>query len=119
MPIFDSRLWWAVKAVKADREIVLTQYEKAIQTAFREVADSLAVSGTVDEQLLAQQSLVDASAETYRLATARYLKGIDSYLSVLDAQRSLYVAQLRLIVIRLTKISNQVKLYAVLGGGSE
>jgi multidrug efflux system outer membrane protein len=119
MPIFDSRLWWAVKAVKADREIVLTQYEKAIQTAFREVADSLAVSGTVDEQLLAQQSLVDASAETYRLATARYLKGIDSYLSVLDAQRSLCVAQLRLIVIRLTRISNQVKFYAVLGGGSE
>jgi multidrug efflux system outer membrane protein len=119
MPIFDSRLWWAVKAVKADQQIVLTQYEKAIQTAFREVADSLAVSGTVDEQLLAQQSLVDASAETYRLANARYLKGIDSYLSVLDAQRSLYVAQLRLIVIRLTRISNQVKLYAVLGGGSE
>ena len=119
MPIFDSRLWWAVKAVKADREIALTQYEKAIQTAFREVADALAVGGTVDEQLSAQQSFVDASAETYRLATARYLKGIDNYLSVLDAQRSLYAAQLRLVIIRLTRLSNQVKLYAVLGGGSE
>jgi multidrug efflux system outer membrane protein len=119
MPIFDSRLWWAVKAVKVDRDIILTQYEKAIQTAFREVADTLAVGGTVDEQLSAQQSFVNASAETYRLATARYLKGIDNYLSVLDAQRSLYVAQLRLVIIRLTKLSNQVKLYAVLGGGSE
>ena len=119
MPIFDSRLWWAVKAVKAEREIALTQYEKSIQTAFREVADSLAVSGTVEEQLSAQQSLVNASAETYRLANARYLKGVDSYLTVLDAQRSLYVAQLRLVVIRLERLSNQVKLYAVLGGGSE
>ena len=119
MPIFDSRLWWAVKAVKVDRDIILTQYEKAIQTAFREVADALAVGGTVDEQLSAQQSFVNASAETYRLATARYLKGIDNYLSVLDSQRSLYVAQLRLVIIRLTRISNQVKLYAVLGGGSE
>jgi outer membrane protein, multidrug efflux system len=119
MPIFDSRLWWAVKAVKVDRDIILAQYEKAIQTAFREVADALAVCGTVDEQLSAQQSLVNASAETYRLATARYLKGIDNYLSVLDAQRSLYIAQLRLVIIRLTRISNQVKLYAVLGGGSE
>ena len=119
MPIFDSRLWWAVKAVKVDRDILLTQYEKVIQTAFREVADALAVNGTVDEQLSAQQSLVNASSETYRLANARYLKGIDNYLSVLDAQRSLYVAQLRLVNIRLTRLSNQVKLYAVLGGGSE
>jgi multidrug efflux system outer membrane protein len=83
------------------------------------VVDALAVGGTVDEQLSAQQSFVNASAETYRLATARYLKGIDNYLSVLDSQRSLYVAQLRLVIIRLTRISNQVKLYAVLGGGSE
>lgn len=119
MPIFDSRLWWAVKEVKADREIILTQYEKAIQSAFREVADALAVDGTVDEQLSAQQSLVNASAETYRLANARYLKGIDNYLTVLDAQRSLYAAQLTLVTIRLERISNQVKLYAALGGGDK
>lgn len=119
MPVFDARLWSALKASKVQREIVLTQYDKAIQAAFREVADVLAVRGTVEEQLAAQRSLVDAQAETYRLSNARYTKGIDSFLGVLDAQRSLYAAQLRLIAIRLTKLANQVRLYAVLGGGGD
>ena len=65
----------------------------------------------------AQQSLVDASADTYRLSDARYTKGIDSYLGVLDAQRSLYAAQQGLIALRLARLTNQVTLYAVLGGG--
>jgi len=119
MPIFDARLWSAYDATIAQREIALTQYEKAIQTAFREVADVLAVRGTVDQQVSAQQSLVDASARTYRLSVARYTKGIDNYLGVLDAQRSLYQAQQALILLRLAKVANQVRLYAVLGGGSE
>ena len=102
-----------------EREIALAQYEKAIQAAFREVADALAVRGTVEEQLSAQQFLVDAVAETYRLSNARYLKGIDSFLGVLDAQRSLYAAQQGLIAVRLTRFANQVRLYAVLGGGSD
>jgi multidrug efflux system outer membrane protein len=101
------------------REIAVTQYEKAIQSAFREVADALAVRGTVDQQVSAQQSLVNASAETYRLATSRYDKGIDSFLSVLDAQRSLFAAQQALVFLRLAKVANQVSLYAVLGGGWE
>lgn len=67
----------------------------------------------------AQQSLVDATAKTYRLANIRYAKGIDIYLNVLDAQRSLYTAQQGLIAIRLTKLANQVRLYAVLGGGGD
>jgi multidrug efflux system outer membrane protein len=119
MPIFDARTWAALKVSKADREIVLAQYEKAIQTAFREVADALAVRGTVDEQLSAQQSLVNAVAETYRLSNVRYVKGIDSYLGVLDAQRSLYAAQQGLITVRLVRLVNRVELYAVLGGGSD
>ena len=119
LPIFDPRIWAAHRVSKADRKIVLTQYEKAIQKAFREVADTLAVEGTVDDRLSAQQSLVNAAAETYRLSMARYTKGIDSYLSVLDAQRSLFVAQEGLIMLRLAKLSNQVMLYAVLGGGGE
>jgi len=119
MPIFDARTWAALKVSKADREIVLAQYEKAIQTAFREVADALAVRGTVEEQLSAQQSLVNAVAETYRLSNARYAKGIDSYLGVLDAQRSLYAARQGLITMRLVSLVNRVKLYAVLGGGSD
>jgi multidrug efflux system outer membrane protein len=119
LPIFDARLWSALEATKIQREIALAQYEKAIQTAFREVADALAVRGTVDRQLAAQQSLVEASAQTYRLSQARFDRGIDSYLSVLDAQRSLYAAQQGLVTLRLAKIANRVRLYAVLGGGSE
>jgi multidrug efflux system outer membrane protein len=119
MPIFDARLWPAYEATKVDQEIALAQYEKAIQTAFREVADALAVRGTVDQQLSAQQSLMDATAVTYRLSVIRYNRGIDSYLSVLDAQRSLYAAEQGLIAIRLARLANQVRLYAVLGGGSE
>jgi multidrug efflux system outer membrane protein len=119
MPIFDARLWSAYDVTLAEKEIALAQYEKAIQTAFREVADALAVRGTADLQLSAQQSLVDAYARTYRLSVARYSKGIDSYLGVLDAQRSLYTAQQALIFLRLGKLANQVRLYAVLGGGSD
>jgi len=118
MPIFDARLWSAYDVTKVEKEIGLTQYEKAIQTAFREVADALAVHGTVDHQLSAQQSLVDAVARTYRLSTLRYERGIDSYLGVLDAQRSLYAAQQGLISLRLGKLVNLVRLYAVLGGGA-
>jgi outer membrane protein, multidrug efflux system len=117
MPIFDARTWSAHKAAKVQQEIAVTQYEKAIQDAFREVADALAVRGTVDQQVEAQQSLVNAFAETYRLSNSRYDKGIDSYLSVLDAQRSLFAAQQGLVFLRLAKLANQVRLYAVLGGG--
>lgn len=117
MPVFDARVWAALRVSKAERAIVLTQYEKAIQTAFREVADALAVQGTIDQQVSAQQSLVNAVAETYRLANKRHTLGIDSYLGVLDAQRSLYAAQQGLISLRLAELANQVRLYAVLGGG--
>lgn len=117
MPIFDARTWAAYRVSKADRDIILTQYEKTIQTAFREVADSLAVQGTIDQQVMAQQALVNAAAETYRLSTERYNLGIDSYLGVLDAQRSQFAAQQGLVALRLAKLANRVRLYAVLGGG--
>jgi len=119
MPIFDARTWAALRVSKANRKIILTQYEKAIQTAFREVADALAVDGTINQQVSAQQSLVDAVAETYRLSNKRYTIGIDSYLGVLDAHRSLFAAQQGLISLRLARLANQVRLYAVLGGGGE
>ena len=119
LPIFDARTWAALRVTKADREIILTQYEKAIQTAFREVADALAVRGTIDQQVSAQQSLVNAVAETYRLSSKRYTHGIDSYLGVLDSQQSLYAAQRVLIALHLVRLANQVSLYAVLGGGTE
>lgn len=117
MPIFDTRVWSALKVIKVEREIALAQYEKAIQTAFREVADALARKGTVGDQLAAQESLVQASTNAYRLSDARYAKGIDSYLGVLDAQRSLYGAQQGLIAVRLLRFANTVTLYKALGGG--
>ena len=97
----------------------MARYEKTIQTAFREVADALAQRGTIDEQMAAQQSLTDATATSYRLSRARYEQGIDSYLTVLDSQRSLYGAQQELIATRLTRLQNLVTLYKVLGGGAE
>ena len=118
-PIFDARSWAALRVSKADRKIILTQYEKAIQTAFREVADVLAVKGTIDQQITAQKSLVHSVAETYRLSNKRYSMGIDSYLGVLDAHRSLYAQQQVLISLRLSRLANQVMLYAVLGGGGQ
>ena len=119
MPIFDARTWSALKATKVQREIAVTSYEKAIQNAFREVADALAVRGTINDQLAAQQALVDALAEVYRLSLNRYEKGVDSYLSVLDAQRFLFAAQQSLIDVRLASYASQVRLYAALGGGGE
>ncbi|MFB3896636.1 MAG: efflux transporter outer membrane subunit [bacterium] len=116
MPIFDPRIGSAYKLSKAQREIYLVQYEKTIQTAFREVADALAVRGTVDQQLAVQESIVKSAQEIYAISNQRYTNGIDSYLSVLDAQRSLYSAQQQLTSLRLAKLANQAKLYAVLGG---
>lgn len=118
LPIFDPRIWAALRVSEADQKIVLTQYEQTIQVAFREVADSLAVQGTINRQLAAQQSQVNALAETYRLANKRYIGGIDNYLGVLDAQRTLYGAKRVLISLHLAKLVNQVTLYAVLGGGA-
>ena len=118
LPIFDARTWSGLKVTQVDQEIAVAQYEKAIQSAFREVADALAKKGTLGDQLAAQRSLVNASEKAYQLSNSRYEKGIDIYLNVLDAQRSLYAAQQGLIAIRLAKLANQVQLYAVLGGGA-
>jgi multidrug efflux system outer membrane protein len=119
MPIFDARTWSAYRVAKSQRAIALTQYQKSIQSAFKEVADALAVRSTIDERVDAQQSLVNAVAATYKLSSSRYDKGIDSYLSVLDAQRSLFSAQQGLVSLRLAKASSLVHLYAVLGGGAD
>ncbi|MDD3954433.1 MAG: efflux transporter outer membrane subunit [Lentisphaeria bacterium] len=119
MPIFDARTWSAYRVSKVQREMALTQYEKAIQNAFRETADSLALCATIGEQLAAQKDLVEATAETYRLARFRYEKGIDNYLSVLDAQRTLFSAQQGLVSLKLAEHSSRLQLYAVLGGGAQ
>lgn len=120
LPIFDGGSNTAnLKVAEVDRDIMVARYEKAIQTAFREVADALAQRGTIDEQLAAQQSLTDTSSERYRLSQVRFDKGVDSHLNVLDSQRSLYSAQQNLISTRLSRLTTLVTLYKVLGGGSE
>ena len=118
VPVFNAGSNEAnLKVAEVDRDIMVAQYEKAIQTAFREVADALAQKGTIDEQVAAQQALTDATGESYRLSLARYDKGIDSYLNVLFSQRSLYDAQQTLITAQLARLANTVTFYKVLGGG--
>lgn len=118
IPIFEGgRNRANLKVSEVDRDIALAQYEKAIQAAFREVADGLAQRGTLDDQLSAQAALADASADYHVLSEARFQRGVDSYLNVLDAQRGLYAAQQGLITLRLTRNSNRVTLYKALGGG--
>jgi len=92
-------------------------YELTIQTAFREVSDALSARGTYLEQQRAQEALVAADADAYRLAEMRFRSGVDSYLATLDAQRSLYAAQQGLAAVREAALANQVTLYKALGGG--
>jgi multidrug efflux system outer membrane protein len=106
-----------LQATKLARDTAVAQYEKAIQTAFQEVADALVARGTLDDQLAAQQALVTASEKAYRLADMRYRGGVDTYLNALIAQVALYSAQQQLQVVRLTRLQNLVTLYKALGGG--
>jgi multidrug efflux system outer membrane protein len=116
LPIFDGGSNRAnLDLARIDRDIQVAQYEKAIQTAFREVADSLAQRETLQSQLDAQTALVQAWGESYRLSEARFRRGVDSYLQLLDAQRSFYAAQQNLIGTQRTRMGNLVTLYKVLG----
>lgn len=100
-----------------EKNIAIARYELTIQTAFREVSDALSARGTYVEQLGSQEALVAADTDAYRLAQMRFRQGVDSYLSTLDAQRSLYSAQQTLVALRAADLTNQVTLYKALGGG--
>jgi multidrug efflux system outer membrane protein len=118
IPIFEAgRLKASLEVAEVQRDINIAQYEKAIQIAFREVADALAERATLTEQLDARRKLVEATAASFRLSEARYKGGVDSYLGLLDAQRTLYSAEQDLIGVRLSEDANRVTLYKVLGGG--
>lgn len=118
LPIFDGGTNRAnLDSAVAGRDIAIAQYEKAIQTAFREVADALAQRSAVGDQLQAQNALVLASGEVLQMSQARFDRGVDSYLDVLDAQRSWYSARQTLIGTRLARLTNGVTLYKALGGG--
>ena len=107
-----------VRLTEAQRAAALSTYQKAIQTAFREVADALARRGTIDDELSARQRQQAAAADVYLLTEARYRNGIDSFLNSLDAQRSYYSAQQTLVQAKLTAATNRVDLYQALGGDS-
>ncbi|HEY1391877.1 MAG TPA: efflux transporter outer membrane subunit [Methylibium sp.] len=118
MPIFDYGRNSANLAVaNTGRDIAVAQYEKAIQSAFREVADALAGEATLGEQLRAQQAQADAETARFKLVDLRYRNGASSYLELLDAQRSLFAAQQAAIQVRLAQLQNSVALYRSLGGG--
>ena len=117
-PIFDfGQNQGYLNIAKGQRDADLAQYEKTVQTAFREVADALARRGTIDAQLAAERALGAAAAGNLRLSTARYERGADTYLNELVAQRTLYSAQQSLIQTQLTLATNLVTLYTALGGG--
>ncbi len=118
LPIFTGgRNRANLAGARVARDIDVAKYEKTVQTAFREVADALAQRESLKQQLTAQQALVAASSDAYRLSDVRFRRGVDSYLNALDAQRSLYAAQQSLIGIELSRMSNMVALYQALGGG--
>ena len=118
VPIFaGGSLQAGLDLAKVQKNIQVAQYEKSIQTGFREVADALAGRGTLDDQIEAQRLLVNANQRAYDVSDQRFRQGIDDYLSVLDSQRSLYTAQQTLVDTRLARLSNLVTLYKVLGGG--
>ena len=117
LPIFDAgRNRANLQIAETARDTALAQYDKAVQTAFREVADALAERATLAERLQAQQSLQAATLKALQLSEARYRLGADSYLPVLDAQRALYSAQQTLIALALAEQANRITLYKVLGG---
>lgn len=117
LPIFEGgRLRAGVQVAEANQRIALSQYEKAVQTAFKEVADALADRAQWGERLGAQTGMVFATQKAFDLSDARFQAGVDNYLTVLDAQRSLYAAQQTLISLRLSEQINRVTLWKALGG---
>ena len=118
LPIFQGgRLRAGLDVANADRDIALAQYEKAIQSGFRDAADALALQDSLQAQLTSQQALVAAAETAQRLSQARYDAGLDSFLTLLDARRTAYTARQSLVSTQLARQSNQVALYKVLGGG--
>ena len=119
LPIFDAgRNQANLESAQAGRSIAIAQYEKAIQTAFREVSDALAGQATLQEQSQAQRQQAEAESARLQLADLRYRNGVSSYLDLLDAQRSLFATQQGVVQVRLAQLQNQVALYKALGGGA-
>jgi multidrug efflux system outer membrane protein len=118
IPIFTAGQNQAnLDLAKVQKNIQVAQYEQTIQTAFREVSDGLAGRTTYVDQVREQQALVDAAADSLRLSQLRFTAGVDTFLPVLDAQRTLYSAQQQLLQLQQAQLANLVTLYKALGGG--
>jgi outer membrane protein, multidrug efflux system len=118
VPLFTGgALRASLDVAEVRKSAQVAEYERSIQVAFREVADALVSRAALDTQLRAQEARVQAEDRRYYLADLRYRKGVDSYLTVLTAQRDLFGAQQQLIQSRLARLSNLVDLYRALGGG--
>jgi multidrug efflux system outer membrane protein len=118
LPIFNAgALSASLDYSKIQKDIGVANYQRSIQTAFREVADGLTARKTYTDQLQAQRDLVNASKDYYRLAERRYRVGVDSNLTFLDAQRSLFSNQQALIRDLLAQQMAEINLYSALGGG--
>ncbi len=118
LPIFNAgRNQANLEVAEVTKKIAAAQYEKSIQTAFREVSDGLVSRRTLVEQLQAQQAQVDAVSAQFKLSDLRYRNGVASYLDLLDSQRTLFTAEQAVVQVRLALLQNQVNLYKVLGGG--
>ncbi|QCP48381.1 efflux transporter outer membrane subunit [Trinickia violacea] len=118
LPIFEGGSNIAnLNLANIQKKIQIAQYEKSIQSAFREVADGLAARGTYDEQIAALERDVFAEQRALDLSELRYHNGVDSYLAVLAAQTALYSAQQSLVNARVNRLTSLVNLYVALGGG--
>jgi multidrug efflux system outer membrane protein len=118
MPIFEAgKLQASLDVATVQKDINVAQYQKAIQTAFREVADGLAARGTYDDEVASLERFTAAEQSTLDLSELRFKNGVDNYLTVLTAQTGLYSAQLTLVQARLARLTNLVDLYQFLGGG--
>ncbi|MBR0662736.1 efflux transporter outer membrane subunit [Roseomonas hellenica] len=118
IPIFSGgSLQGSLDLARVRSDIQVATYERTLQTAFQEVADALAARGTYDRQIAAQQALVAAYADAYRLSLLRFRSGLDTYQTPLDSQRQLFTAQQDLVTLRLQRLQNLVSLYKALGGG--
>ncbi len=116
LPIFDVGLRRGnLETAEATRDAAVAQYQKAIQAAFRDVADALARRGTIEDQFRAQADLEAAARDSFFLADARYREGVDPFLNTLDAQRTLYSARRSLATVRRLRADNRVDLYRTLG----
>ena len=119
MPLFDAgRNQANLENAQTTRSIAVAQYEKAVQTAFREVSDALAGRATLGEQAQAQSLQVEAETARLQLSDLRYRNGVSNYLDLLDAQRSLFTAQQTLVLVQLEQLQNQVTMFKTLGGGA-